>query len=175
LEDATPTMGPNKYLFAMGSSTNLELSGPAAIEANLLVCGKESFDLVNQGDELITVRKGGDPTKNIPYTTYKEWFSFNANAPESADGCGVLDSSQYKLQHHDGAGLVDSLPLTLKDLVSIDETSGDLVVVVDQVKEDQQIVFLTATTKGGISKSKKIIIGEESCSITISPIPLPQD
>ena len=39
---AKTTMGPKSYIFALGSSKNLEKS-PKAIKATIVVCGKETL------------------------------------------------------------------------------------------------------------------------------------
>jgi hypothetical protein len=46
-----------------------------------------------------------------------------------------------------------------------------LKIVTDKVTEDLQSFFLTATTKGGKSARKELLISEESCSITIEAKP----
>ena len=96
LQLSEDTQGPNKYIFAMGSSTNLEQSG-VAIDATLMVCGKESLELKDSAGFPITITKGGAAVAEYTDDDYSQWFEFNANTPDSDDGCGLIDKTQYQI------------------------------------------------------------------------------
>ena len=144
------SQGVNKYFMSVGSAANTFKS--QMYTGSILVCGKETLDLDDDAEHVVSVEAGSRGNLVIEKAEYDAWFKFTAGDDSSVE----CKEGEYKIQKKQGED--DFVDLVDEPLIALDAEQILINKSLTTVKPYE--VYFIKKTAGGVISRKKLLISK---------------